>query len=303
MHDVVLIPTFNRPEYLWLCLEHLAAADGGPEKHIHVLHDAHTRDTQTQRNDFALTRQVIEHWHKQFAHVTTTWRDPHHYIGNVLNFLEGYKAAYTNPEVRYAYLVEDDVLVGQDFFRWHEAVQARGDYFCTVGWHCVRYDAATKNGNPTQYIESTMDFSSIGVCWQREKLAPFVKHATTMYYRDHRTYLAGAFPGSPINPGTWTEQAGIVTRLLHETKDRWVAWPTLRRCSHVGVSGYHRPHGHVFTGDLAKRVRDLRAAVADTRIIGMNRDFGGDIEPVLPAQDWQPEQLNVVQRFPYTGRI
>ena len=36
MKDVVLVPTFNRPEYLYLCLEHLAAADGADTKHVRI---------------------------------------------------------------------------------------------------------------------------------------------------------------------------------------------------------------------------------------------------------------------------
>lgn len=303
MKDVVLVPTFNRPEYLWLCLEHLAAADGGAQKHVRVYHDTHHNDTQTVRVDYRLTAEVVSLFHNKFADITLTWRKPHGFIGNCLNFLEAYREAYSDVDVRYVYLVEDDVLVSADFFAWHEAVQARGDYFVTVGWHCCRWDGAVRNNDPTQYIETQQDYSSIGVCWRREKLAPFVQHATTAYYGDHRNYLARAFPGNPINPGQWTEQAGIVTRMLHQFKNCWVAWPTRRRCSHVGVSGYHRPNGQIFIGPLERRVASLRQAVTDTRIVGMNHDFGGDIEPVLAPLPWTPEQLTVAQRLPYIGRI
>lgn len=303
MKDIVLVPTFNRPEYLALCLEYLANATGGPDKHVVIYHDTHVNDSQNIRNEYQLTRDIVQSLGHRFAKCDLIYRQPHHYVGNVLNFLEAYKDAYADTDARFVYLVEDDVLVSQDFFQWHEAVQARGDYFVTVGWHCVRRPGPIQNDDPTQYIETTMDFSSIGVCWRREKLEAVVKHATPVYYRDHRPYLAGAFPGCPINPGQWTEQAGIITRLLHETKDRWVAWPTLRRCSHVGVSGYHRPNGKRFVGQLGTRIADLRQAVSDSRIVGMNKDFGGDIEPVLAAKQWQPENLRVVQHFAYDGTV
>ncbi len=306
MRDLVLIPTFARPEYLALQLEYMAAADGAKEKHVCIFHDRHVNDSTHVAKEIVETERVAEA-HRlgaSFASLQFAVRQPHPYIGNPLNFLEAYKYAFQQPDVRYVYLIEDDVVINRDFFRWHEAVQARGDFFCTVGWHCIRNAEATVNDDPTGYIESTRDFSSIGVCWRREKLAPFVKHATPQYYSAHRPYLTGAFPGSPINPGQWTEQAGIVTRLLHETRDRWVAWPTRRRVSHIGVSGYHRPNGHRFAGLLEDRIKQLRTAISTDTIVGMNKDFGGDIEPLLAALPWKEEELHTVQRFDYTpGKI
>ena len=306
MRDLVLIPTFCRPEYLALCLEHLAAADGAKEKEVWIAHDKHNNDGGHVIKEIELTKQVVTAFSMagKFAKVVFKQRAPHHFIGNPSNFLELYKEAYEQPDVRYVYLVEDDVLVGKDFFTWHEAVQARNNYFCTVGWHCIRNNEVLTSDDPTAYIESTRDFSSIGVCWRREKLEPFVRHAHVAYYSRMAVYLGSQFPGSPIPAGQWTEQAGVVTRLLHETGDRWVAWPTVRRCSHVGVSGYHRPHGHRFAGSLGERVAALRAAVSTDKIVGMNKDFGGDIEPLLPYMPWKPEQLHVTQRFEYVpGKI
>lgn len=304
MRDLVLIPTFARPEYLTLCLEFLAKADGGKDKEVWIAHDRHARDTQGMVDQWQLSKAVADKFVGTFAGLRFIERKPHGFIGNPYNFLELYKEAFANLDVRYVYLVEDDVLVFSDFFRWHEAVQPRGDYFCTVGWHCVRNSMVKPSTDPTEYIESTRDFSSIGVCWRREKLEPFVRHARPEFYRQMAPYLAQAFPGSPIPCGQWTEQAGVVTRLLHETRDRWVAWPTARRCSHVGVSGYHRPNGYRFGGELETRVRELRAAVTNDRIVKMSRDFVDDIEPITETGAWLPEQLHVVQRFEYeVGKI
>lgn len=318
MRDLVLIPTFARPEYLSLCLEYLAKADGAKEKEVWISHDRHTRDNPGIGREVSLSFDVFQQHMNSFAGISFLEREPHNYVGNPLNFLELYRRAHAEEDVRYVYLVEDDVFVYPDFFRWHEAMQARGvihpvpghaaqereDFFCTVGWHCVRNPEVKPGTDPTEYIESTRDFSSIGVCWKREKLAAFVKHATPEFYGNMGNYLARAFPGSPIPPGQWTEQAGVVTRLLHETRNRWVAWPVARRCSHVGVSGYHRPNGFRFHGELKERVKALRAAISTEAIVGMNKDFGGDIEPYQPTGSWTPEQLHVIQRFPYVpGKI
>lgn len=304
MRDLVLIPTFARPEYLALCLEYLAKADGGAEKHVWISHDRHMNDQPGVLKELALSRGVAESFEKSFARLQFEVRQPHSFIGNPSNFLELYKAAYNQQDVRFVYLVEDDVIVNADFFRWHEAVQSLNDYFCTVGWHCVRNAEVKPSTDPLGYIESTRDFSSIGVCWRRERLEPFVAHAKQDFYRNMAAYLGKAFPGNLIPAGQWTEQAGVVTRLLHETRDRWVAWPVSRRCSHVGVSGYHRPNGHRFAGEIQQRIEHLRAAITTNQIVGMSKDFVDDIEPLLTPQPWTPEELRLIQRFYYEpGKI
>lgn len=303
--DVVLIPTWRRPEYLQLCLEHLAAAEGGPDKQVIISHDRHRNDAADVQAEVKLAYEVAAGFTDKFKGLVFEIRDPHPYIGNPCNFLELYKRAYASAvNYRYVYLVEDDVLVTPDFFRWHETVQERGDYFCTVGWHCIRNPEIRPSTDPTEYIESLRDFSSIGVCWKREKLAALVAHATPDFYSNMRVYLAKAFPGSPISPGTWTEQAGVITRLLHEKKDRLVAWPSMRRLSHVGISGYHRPGGHKFDGPLEKRVADLRAAHLKGTINSLNKDPFDDIDKAITVPEWDAKDLHVVQQVKHeAGKV
>lgn len=305
MRDIVIMPSYFRPEYIALALEYLAAADGAQEKEVWVGQDRHTNDAGYQLQELPLVKQVVNAYilSGKFKAVRYIEHPATPYIGNPSNFLDLYAEAFLAPDVRYVYLVEDDVLVSKDFFRWHEAIQEREDLFVSVGWHCVRNPEVKASTDPTEYITSFRDYSSIGVCWKREKLAPLVSHARTEYYRDMAGYLRTAFPGSPVPAGQWTEQAGVITRLLHETGDRLVAWPSLRRCSHVGVSGYHRPRGHRFTGGLGERVEALRAAVSDTRIQGMSKDFVDDIEPVTVPGPWEPSELKCVQHFPYSRKI
>lgn len=304
MYDIVIVPSYFRPEYLQLALEHLATADGAGEKIVWVEQDRACVHTPHLVSELPHVRQVISRFANAFEALIYSERPPNGYIGNPCNFLEAYKRAYKCADARYVYLVEDDVLVSKDFFRWHEAVQATDDFFVTVGWHCVRNPEVKPSTDPTEYITSYRDYSSIGVCWKREKLEALAKHARPEYYQDMAGYLRGAFPGNPIPAGQWTEQAGVVTRLLHETRTRLVAWPSLRRCAHVGVSGYHRPRGHQFAGGLDQRIAGLRAAVSDQRIQSMSRDFADDIEPVTVPGEWTPEQLHIVQHVPYVvGKI
>lgn len=297
MHDIILIPTFKRPEYLTLCLEHiaiaLAQADGW--KQIIVMHDQHTLENTRQ------TEQVVARFADSLQ-ITLDKRQPHRYYGNSYNCLELYRHALACSGVRYIFLIEDDVLVAPDFFAWHEAVQERGDYFATVGWNCFRNKSFVRTLDPAGYIETNKDFASIGVCWRPEKLATVVAHANPAYYANSAAYLQRTFPKSGLGAG-WTEQDGIITRMLEETNDRWLAWPTRMRCFHVGVSGYHRNAGHKFAGQNAGRnlnesVEELRAALLSDRIKSLACDSFNDIEyDRQPIPVWQPADLHMTQRL------
>jgi hypothetical protein len=92
--DLVLIPTFARPEYLHLCLEHLRQADGGTEKHVWIAQDSHHRDSVDQKSRNAESRGVAERARPYFADVRFIPRQPHGYVGNPYNFLELYREAF-----------------------------------------------------------------------------------------------------------------------------------------------------------------------------------------------------------------
>lgn len=302
--DIVLIPTFYRPEYLWLCLEKIHQATWGQEKEIWISHDRHLIDSQmTGRSvgdlgaDLRMMAEVINYWKPKFKGLLRySERQPHSYVGNGFNFLELYKEAYLQIDARYIYLIEDDVHIADDFFRWHEAVQERGNYFCTIGWHCMRNETVRKSSDPNGIVESGVDYTSIGVCWKREKLGAVVWHACEGYYKEVNYYLQKKFPHSPIPWGQWGEQAGLILRLVLDQGDRVTAWPVVRRCSHFGLHGPHRTAGRRFTGPLINRVAELRRAIDNGNINRFAKDPFDDIDEPLVVPDWKPEDLQVVQR-------
>lgn len=302
--DIVLIPTFYRPEYLWLCLEAIHKAEGGSEKEIWIAQDRHLSDGNTYAAEAAENAEIRAHFYNRFAGFHWTERPYHSYVGNPFNFLELYKEAY-HTDARYVYLVEDDVLVEQDFFKWHETVNQDGDYWCSVGWHCVRNEEVKKSEDPTAYIETSRDYSSIGVCWPRQSLEPVVKHATSAYYQNMGIYLRANFPKNPIPWGQWTEQAGLIMRLLLEGNgSRVVAWPALTRCYHIGIQGYHRRNGYKFKGTLPEKIAQLREVLAvPGKIMTLKMDnYGGDIEnPRGSTPAW--DRLEVVQKFKWEGKL
>lgn len=315
MRDLVIIPAYFRPEYLWLCLEHIQRARRSLTTDIWIVHDCKKLD------EWKLAFVEVNRARLHFPDllISGTVRQAHNAVGNTLNFLQAYKDAYSCEHYRYVYLIEEDVLISEDFFEWHEAVQEHGnvrqevslashpgiskqvyenryDYFCSVGWHCVRNPKAQVNGqDPKQYIESAVDFSSIGVCWKREQLAEVVKHATPHYYYSPSEYLAKEFPSNPIRPNRWVEQAGLIMRILLEGHGRrQVAWAVRSRCGHIGTYGYHRLHGARFEGaTFDDRVVQLRKAILEDEIPGAIED----INAPPAALPWKPEELYVSQRF------
>lgn len=284
--DRVIIPTHYRPEYLALCLEHIANARGSRDLDIRIYHD------QPRTNAVGDTLDIAKRYN-----IPVTVRSPHQAVGNTLNFLEAYAEAY-HSEARYVYLIEDDVLVGADFFDWHEAVQARADYFCSVAWHCIRNPAVKASTDPHAYIESAVDFSSIGVCWNRAKLVHLYEHATANYYLTPAEYMAIHFKGSPIPFNRWVEQAGLIMRLLLAgAGSRVVAWSAVPRCAHIGVSGYHRSKGPQFTGSVTQKIDQLERAIRSGQFAAMARDMFDDINTPIPAQPWEAKNLYVAQHF------
>lgn len=305
MKDLVLIPSYFRPEFLYLTLEQILKADGGAEKHVWIAQDRKTTDLSTRMNLLSQVQLVAKLFEDKFAKFRYIERQPHSYIGNPLNFLELYREAFAEREVRYVYLIEDDVIVGKDFFRWHEAVQEKFSYemLCSVGWHCTRNKTVEKSNDPHAVISSARDFTSIGVCWPHAALTYLVKHAVVDYYSNLHAHMAKNFPGGPIPSHQWTEQAGLIMRILLEQRGRKVViWPGIRRCSHIGFNGYHRRNGFQFSGGLQNKIQQLRAVIHSTKAMReLSKEFYEDIDELPKLYDWTADKLRIVQKIPYDG--
>ena len=282
MSDVVIITTYNRPDYLRLCLEYLSRAQGIEAKDIWIFVD---RGRSLMREFYEV---VVD-----FPRLRTTpwFRTEHSYMGNSMNTLEAYKDAYQT-DAKFVYLVEDDVLVQPDFFTWHEAVQSRDDFMCSIGYRCVRNAEADKSiTDPTAYFTTARDFASIGVCWRREKLEPVVKHANAEYYGNTGGYLNHHFPNNRF-ADSFTEQDGLIMRVLGDTHGN-ICWPYLPRCYHVGFNGYNRPRGSRYT---YQEIKDIIHDAA--KVKAADRDFG-DIEvvPTSAVPQWSARDLHQIQHF------
>ena len=270
MRDIVLVTTFFRPEFLWITLSAIAASDGGRDKDVWVVQDHHI---DPKRCDAAHVQQIHENAEivAEFCNKFQTfrWIDrlATNYAGNSYSCLEAYKEAY-GTDARFVYLIEDDILIEKDFFRWHEAAQAQGDYFCSIGWDKPE---AGSNPSPEAYTETSSGYTSWGVCWRREKLAEVVHHCRPEYYRSMEAYVHKLYPCMP-----WgcAEQDGLISGIVKSNPSHHVVIrPCLTRAYHIGVTGYHRPNGPRFTGNLRERVRQLSEAMWAGKLPEMRKEF------------------------------
>ena len=296
MTDIVLITSYMRPEFLSLCLEYLSKAEGARDgKEFWLCHDFRKDDDHRHTADLRWLNEVIENSPLPLRVVR---RAPHMFPGNSYNTLEAYKEAYETKAEK-VFLVEDDCLVTEDFFRWHEAVQtAEPNLMCSVGYRCIRNSEARKDvTDPAAFFVSARDYASIGVCWRREELGPVVEHARPEYYANPGNYLDTRFP-SDVYSGWYHEQDGAIMRILHEQK-KYVAWSYVPRIYHVGNIGYHRPSGVRANGQLRDKIQTLRSWIHDANMLKIVAPDFGDIEPVPtePTPAWSAEDLYCVQRF------
>lgn len=307
MNDVVIVPSYYRPEFLSLCLEHLASAVDGKQKRVFVYQDRHIGDTSEMVNVLLPEiQEVCRRAKSLFEEFHYIERHPVLYRGNPYNFLEAYNSAYQETESEFVFLVEDDVMVCRDFFLWHYAIQDELNPFISVAWHCIRESAKVPATNDINaFVTSYRDFSSIGICWKRENLSSLVKHATPAYYSNMSNYIKNAFPNCPISFREWTEQAGIITRLLHECPgQRLVAWAGVPRVGHIGIRGYHRPNGFKFTGSLDEKIRALKNVYTDSqKLLELYKDRWDDINIPLVNPSWDSNDFYCLQHNPYVRGI
>ena len=268
MLDIVLVPTYSRPEYLHLCLEAISKADGGQDKTVWVARDCHSTDGAKYAREAVEIRAVADDFRTSFDGLRFIERKPHPYYGNSYNTLELYREALSS-SAEYVYLVEDDVIVEGDFFRWHEAVQRKSDYFCSI----ARYISKGRQvpADPADYVESDRDYASLGVCFRRENLGLITAHCCNEYYRSMTDYIVRTFPNSWLG-SEFSEQDGLIQRVIKES-GMSTAWACLPRAYHIGIHGYHRSRGARLTGSLTEKIRVLKELSQTGKLKDMAKDF------------------------------
>jgi len=276
--DICIIPCFDRPEFVMCCVEKLLrcpeaanvrilfAVDDHTELHPHA-EIAHAIGMVSRPQDIVIRKGP------------TPWR------GNSANVLGALKMAATLAG-EYVFIVEDDVIVADDFFRWSYAVHRQEEPFASVAVRNTNGGAPAQCPNDaTAFYLSQRDYSSLGVCLPLSSVDEIIKHALPEYYSNPVGYCMAMFPHSRLNR-IHAEQDGLIRRII-ERDGLHVAWPCVPRAFHAGFVGYNRAGNHL-SGSLSARCAKLRGMIGSRDALNAQADPAWrDIEPcALTGNHW-----------------
>jgi hypothetical protein len=270
--DIVLVPCWRRPEMLWHCIDNLAKAEGVEDLHVVFRPDSgYDPDTIAVIRSFAKRLGSYE--------IQPALQCPYRRTKLSANILFGYLHA-AGAARRYIYLIEEDIMVGRDFFRWHQGVHAQAKpLFCSIAVrnHNRQVDAPD---DPDCYYLSSGDYCSWGVCFDRRVIATSIAtHVNRTYLSHPKRYLRRHFAGSSVGLG-YVEQAGLIRR-IQESSGLPIAYPGTPRAFHAGFYGRNRPGG--IDGVLGERVERLQQMIYDCgamREAALSAAYAADSEPV-----------------------
>jgi hypothetical protein len=285
--DILVLPCWRRPEFLWHCLDNLTRAE-----QFEGLHVLFRPDTGYASETLAVIHEYVPRLPSFEVQFPTPC--PYRRTKQSANVLLGYLHAAALAR-RYVFLVEEDIMVARDFVRWHRAVHATaGELFCSI---------AVRNPNgghppcdqPEQYYLNHGDYCSYGVCFDKAVLQNLVApHVNVAYMRRPKRYVRRHFPGSRVGLG-FVEQDGLLRR-IQEAGARPIAYPCLPRAFDAGFYGYNRPGG--LPGSLAERVAALGRIIYSPeamREAALRPEYAAVSEPInLRPPPWQAQHRAVV---------
>jgi len=270
--DVLLVPCWRRPEMLWHCIDNICKADGAQALHVIFRPDSgFDPDTLEVIREHAARLPSYQ--------IQMAPRCPYRRSKLSANILFGYMQAAARAR-RYVYLVEEDIMIGRDFFRWHAAVHAqRPGLFCSIAVRNHNREVDTPDDPDCFYLTSG-DYCSWGVCFDRSVLRDRVARHVNLDYLSHpKRYLRRHFSASQVSLG-FVEQASLLRR-IQEAGEQPIAYPATPRAFHAGFYGRNRPGG--LSGKLNERVRRLDAMIYDSNAMhdaALSERYAADSEPV-----------------------
>ncbi|HEY1724456.1 MAG TPA: hypothetical protein VGF89_03460 [Steroidobacteraceae bacterium] len=250
--DVLVLPCWRRPEFLWHCLDNLSRAEGLQDVHV-VLRP----DTGHDPANIEVIRAFAERLPS--FEISLPVPCPYRRTKQSANLLLAYLQAAVRTR-QLVYLLEEDTMIARDFFRWHRAVHA-----ATPGLFCsIAIANPNRSVRPPAdaggYYLSSGDFSSMGVCFEQRILRRLIApHVTMSYFRRPKHYVRRCFPDSAVGLG-FVEQDGLLRR-IQERCGCPTAYPCVPRAFDAGFYGYNRPGA--LSGSLPQRVEQLGQIIYD----------------------------------------
>lgn len=247
MTEIVIVPAWRRAPFLAATLRRLAIADRADavERRIWIALD--------RRHDKATAQVAAAFRVAHGPHVRVLART-HPYRGNSFNVLHSYREAI-GAGAELVHLVEEDVLVGSDYFAFHRAAHELMPNAMAVSAARNQNYASDPDPDPSA-LYSDSRYQSVAVSFRPGQLAPVLAHAVPAYFHDPIGYCRRHFPRTTIPTGN-AEQDGLINRMAEWNGLRTV-YPALPRAYHAGFVGYHRS-GEKLTGTVEQQADRILA--------------------------------------------
>lgn len=247
--NVVVIPNYSRPEMLTLMLEQIEKA-----VYFRDLYYLFSIDYGGDVNN--ITRIANDFIKRNNTNAEVILVPKTEYTTTKLSYAIVYayrKAVELKPE--YIFLLEDDIIIANNFFHWHYLVQGFDDVFCSIGTRNHALMQPLTKLYAKAFVYHT--YQSHGVCWKTTVLQPLLELFTDNYFAHPHTYIARLFPNSKIS-NQFVEQAGMFNRMVEYNKYN-VIYPYYPVAYHAGFYGKNR--GKKPTGILEDNIKYLHKII------------------------------------------
>ncbi len=134
--EIVIVNSWRRADYLSQTLRALSNVRGVQDKLIWVFQN----DRSDPGIDLTPVHEVLDDAANQFKNykITSTNYPDGELLGWIWGQYDAWKAAYDSGAPR-VYFFSDDEVCTPDYFEWHDAVQADGDWFASSGWRWLSW--------------------------------------------------------------------------------------------------------------------------------------------------------------------
>jgi glycosyltransferase involved in cell wall biosynthesis len=286
--DVVVIPVFNRPEFLKCTLDLIQKADlADTFMYLFSLDFGYNPECKKVINDFPFKKVIIE------RHNNT-----HGIAKQSYNVLSAYRdgCMFSNNKV---FLIEDDFFCNPDVFKWHLMVHEKEpNCFCSIATENNNTHFDTENNDEAYYHGLDTDYQSWCVCWNKRVLVDLIlKHANYQYFNNPIKYLKQAFHQSWLSDN-FCEQDGLIRRIRFQHKDMPVIFPHKPRAFHAGFYSYHRNTEKKLTGTLEDRCSQIMSIVSNEETYKefcQNHDYYNDSKAIDLEYKFMNDKLTHIQ--------
>lgn len=283
MNEIILIPAYNRIEFLTLCLENLLNADGKKPPILVCVDNHQGAPPSIEVVEFLEQLKQVPAYQLEYVIL-----QPHNYAGLSHAIMSGMNLAlHHQSRPDFVYYIEDDVMVGKDFFEWHRAVRDLGKWFVQVA--CKNHCTETKRKNskdPNLLYTTDFDYTALGAGFHRDSICHILQHSTSVYWKNTGAYVQKMFPKSVI-PTMYSEQAGLIRRVMEAEPRFKSVWPYLPRGFHAGFDGKNCK-GKAIPGKTSRdRIDYLRGILQNKKKMNDLAITHKFIDPIsLDAKPW-----------------